>query len=106
MESIIAIELSYLETEELIIICRADENYKRITQKYIKIFELKDSYQLMEDEDLKYLKRVQTINLRYCDKITDRGLENLRGVQTIDLYGCNQIIDRGLENLKGVRTIN
>jgi hypothetical protein len=48
---------------------------------------------------------VQTIDLSYCNQITDKWLEHLKGVQTIDLSGCEQITDKWLEHLKGVQTI-
>ena len=55
---------------------------------------------------LEYLKGVHTINLSYCNQITDKGLEYLKGVHTINLPCCKQITDKGLKYLKGVHTIN
>lgn len=45
---------------------------------------------------------VHTIDLRFCDQITDNGLEYLKGVQTINLSNCNKI-DKGSEYLKGAK---
>ena len=63
------------------------------------------------------MKGVHTINLSYCNNITDQGLQYLKGVHTINLSYCNKITDQGLQyladksalisgKLKGVHTIN
>jgi hypothetical protein len=49
---------------------------------------------------LKHLKGVHTINLSYCNQITDEDLEHLKGVRTINLGYCYQITDEGFQLLK------
>lgn len=102
----IAIVLSYLETSELIKLCRSDETYKIITRKYIKEFKLKNRFVEMTDDDIKSLCGIQIINLSGCSRITDRGLENLKGVKVINLARCYKITSHGLQFLKGVKKIN
>ena len=38
--------------------------------------------------ELAHLKDVHTINLSYCNNITDIGLSYLKGVHTINLSNC------------------
>ena len=49
---------------------------------------------------------MQTINLSYCNGITNEGLKYLKEVQTIDLSYCNGITNKGLKYLQEVQTIN
>ncbi|AYV80593.1 MAG: hypothetical protein Harvfovirus3_38 [Harvfovirus sp.] len=83
IDPIIAIILSYLETSELIQLCRSDMNYKLLTQKFIKEFELVDYYALITDDDISFLKGIRIINLFGCSQITDDCLKYLKDAHTI-----------------------
>ena len=104
-EPLIAITLSYLDTNDVIKINRSCKELQLIATKYARLFVLNEYNNTLNDNDLKLLKGVHTINLSDCTRITDKGLESLKGVHTIDLYNCRGITDKGLESLKGAHTI-
>ena len=101
-EPLIAITLSYLDTNDVIKINRSCKELQLIATKYAKLFVLNEYNDTVNDYDLKLLKGVHTINLSDCTRITDKGLESLKGVHTINLSNCTGITDKGLESLKGV----
>jgi hypothetical protein len=76
--------------------------------KYLSGVHTIDLYECtsITDNGLKYLSGVHTIDLSRCYFITDTGLKYLSGVHTIDLYSCNLITDNGLKYLSDAHTIN
>ena len=49
---------------------------------------------------IKYLTNATTINLFYCNKITDEGLKYLTNATTINLSYRNKITDEGIRKLR------
>ena len=96
--------LSYLDTNDIIIFMKYDNDFRYAFKKFNKMLPLATTN--LSLNDLEYLKGVHTIDLTDCQQITDVGLEHLKGVHTINLSHCHQITNAGLEHLKGVHTIN
>jgi hypothetical protein len=46
------------------------------------------------------------INLKWCNKLTDKSLLLLEYTHTLNLFGCNEITDEGLKHLKSIHTLN
>jgi len=54
-------------------------------------------------------RRLDTLSLGYCDRITDAGLTNLVGMKTVrwlSLMVCTNITDNGLSNLTSMTTLH
>jgi hypothetical protein len=60
----------------------------------------------LTDKSLLLLEYTHTLNLLECKKITDKGLKYLKSVQTLDLTCCKKITDKGLKYLKSVQTLD
>ena len=59
-------------------------------------------------EQLRDMSELETLDLGFCEKITDTGLVHLEGIinlQTLNLRGCEKITDTGLVHLKGMTSL-
>jgi hypothetical protein len=101
---ILAITLSYLDGLELIKVLKSSEEMLLSFRKYSKLIPVNLAWNLINDDDLKYLSGVHTINLSYSD-ITDEGLQYLKAATDINLTNT-RITDNGLKYLESVKSID
>ena len=99
-----SIIMSYLKSNKNLKLLKNHKNYRYIFKRYPRFIKLNFSWSNILDNDLKYLKGVHYINLKFCEKITDKGLKYLKGVHSINLRWTN-ITDKGLKYLKGAHYI-
>lgn len=79
---------------------------RKLIKKYKKTIPMEFKYnsEYIMDNDLKYLKHVNSVVFIFAH-ITNKGLKHLKGVQSIHLFGCDKITDKGIEYIKNVPKI-
>ena len=55
--------------------------------------------------DLRKLKKCHTLDLSWCDKITDESVKELKNCHRLNLNGCIKITDNGVKKLKNCHTL-
>ena len=76
-----------------------------IKLNYLRKISLKSNRKYVNDDILQYFQDVHTLNIQWCDKITDVGLQCLSNIHNLDLRGCHRITDAGLVHLQHVHTL-
>ena len=51
-------------------------------------------------QGLAHLKNATTVDVSWCNNLTDAGLVHLKKATTVDLRDCSQITDEGIQYLK------
>ena len=91
LDCIFALTLSYLPFDDLFKILKSEIKYHDIIKKFLNFeFVVKCPKSICND-DLKYLTGVHTIDLSYCQEISDNGVKYLTGVSKIYHDGCGKI---------------
>ena len=67
--------LNVLTTHDLFKLCICNQSNFEFLKRNIKYFKFNIENNKITDVGLEYLKGVHTINLSYCNQITDKGLE-------------------------------
>ena len=50
--------------------------------------------------------RIHTLDLDFCNKITDAAFVHLRGIHTLTMSSCSHITDAAFVHLRGIHTLN
>ena len=83
--------------------------FERLFRMWMQSNELKLRKEINDDAfgELTFLDYERTtINLTWCDEITDNGLQYLVNCTNINLFDCRNITDNGLQYLANCTTIN
>jgi hypothetical protein len=51
-------------------------------------------------------RKIHTLDMSYCDMITDADFQYLNGIHTLDIEGCKQITGAGFKHLHGLKKLN
>jgi hypothetical protein len=81
--NITSIIMSYMDSNDLLNLIKSSEFHKNVFDRYSRFIPLNFSVSMISEEDLKYLSKAHTIDLSYCEHISDGSLNHLQEVSLI-----------------------
>jgi hypothetical protein len=94
-----------MDSFDLLNLIKSSEFHKNIFDRYSRFIPLNFSDSMISENELKYLTKAHTIDLSYCEHISDDSLIHLQEVSHINL-SWTSISDNGLAHLKNVKSID
>jgi hypothetical protein len=49
---------------------------------------------------------IHTLNMAWCDQVTDKAFVHLKGIHSLDMRGCDRVSDAAFQYLAGIHTLN